>query len=1283
MATESMKRVRERTGLKVLVASTVQNNVDTSSGTGSAREELGYLFDIPRNATILSQLIFNQSYDDAVQRLCDHPEEASTWVCVQIDQDRSNKNSTLNDNDNRSDDLQQEYSATLLSPKRYAFRQLPIHMACHNLRFMTTSESQVEWQQASPKKASLEKLIIHLALAYPIGCTMCDHCGRYPLHQVLGDARCRDGNFVLAKETLSILLMAAPLVINCPDRFGRLPIDLVRGKLNTRISTEKLASTNGDENDFDSDTVFDMLNRGADFWHLAREEAMICLKHKNLSDDTEGDTPEISVEENLLVEEEGSDPQSQTDSLEPTTSYHTANYVDAITSSSTTQSSVIPDPNICCPKTNQTTDDISLSVDTQRSSSSENPGATVCIDHASKTVIIPDETMENQTVRTEAMSDEASLIATKTLSFPVDDFTSLRSNDNTKNDSVTIDRLQQLQIQYNPSSDDAIEKKSFSLNTHNSPEYCHDENDLKLREESKEIPKEKFIMLSPERIMRDDYEMSTISISPSQSFVSRTEVGDRVCFMKQMLTESYHTNYELTQKITELELKNSRLNEVVESWKGQYHALNEELANKMNDKKRENVSLQEKINELQQREAHFKHHVQCLNIALDANGISFVVPDISELTLNKVKSPRENSSNAAATFDESDESKDQGIKISNGNDVGKELQANSLLSIDIHEMNHERQKLERENVSLKNRESRYLLELQEAKDRIAMLEKVVEMASRPTIECSTQTAEVQNSAADNVSKESPICQMNMSLSYDIHEMNHERQKLERDILLLKEKEVHYLSEQEAAKTRIAELEKILEMTSLPSRGKTPIAIREKRVETTSLDTNENNHRSLSAVHAMSSSDATFVSRDRTSQFHNENTSFDAIYLHDNRRQKDEDVVRESTSIARPVPLKPLSYHADRGVTKETIKIDEGVSRTTAFIPIRTDSVIDTCNDERSWNVPDKINKSSKPRPYGDMLPDGHFLMHMKAPFSQLPRPDAYTRCPDPTKGQKISHTCRQDKVGREAKLEVVDVSMINQSLLTPDLSAKDTRNLNQAMNQEISHASRQDNKVGRDVVDVGWINQSLLTPDLSAKDTRSLDQAMGQEISHASRQDKVGREAKLKVLDVSMMNQSLLTPDLSLNDIRSRDQPIGKEIFHASLHDQGGREAKLEVVDVTMMNQSLLTINSKPILIEDAELAYATTSRYRTETTKQILGSGKETVSTTTVQQHPRNGRARTLPYFLNPYLLEKVTISPTQIVRMERLSQPRNVWAGRYVIRPLCIILISTKVDTLVRKVP
>lgn len=204
--------------------------------------------DFYTNPTILSRLILNQKYSSALNRLKNHPEEASVWVCSKRNpfKGRELPNSQLNVVSRPSmRRLNSKLDPQLLD---YSIRQLPIHVACNSL-----------FRCSPQQKKEVERLITRLAVVYPDGCEKPDHNGKLPLHEAIWHNA--------SPETLSVLLMASPSTLHERDKFGRAPMELNRCRSGQ-----------------DKEQVKDMLLRGVAYWESARDEAVSLTKRNDDKD---------------------------------------------------------------------------------------------------------------------------------------------------------------------------------------------------------------------------------------------------------------------------------------------------------------------------------------------------------------------------------------------------------------------------------------------------------------------------------------------------------------------------------------------------------------------------------------------------------------------------------------------------------------------------------------------------------------------------------------------------------------------------------------------------------------------------------------------------------------------------------------------------------------------------------------------------------------------------------------------------------------------------------------
>ena len=177
--------------------------------------------------TVLSRLILNQKYGRAIQRAFDHAEETCTWLCATHSTTTTNNNNTA-------------------SPQ--SLRQLPIHLACSNLG-RTSDESTF---------SLLNELISVLVFAYPDGAHTCDHRNIYPIQEAIW--------YGVAPETVAIFFMAKPESLLLIDRHGRSLTDINQNRTGKGKEAIQL-----------------MIDRGAHFWKVARDEAALRLQHNNNS----------------------------------------------------------------------------------------------------------------------------------------------------------------------------------------------------------------------------------------------------------------------------------------------------------------------------------------------------------------------------------------------------------------------------------------------------------------------------------------------------------------------------------------------------------------------------------------------------------------------------------------------------------------------------------------------------------------------------------------------------------------------------------------------------------------------------------------------------------------------------------------------------------------------------------------------------------------------------------------------------------------------------------------
>ena len=226
--------------------------------------------------------IKQQQYSESNRRICLCPKEASVWACgkrkvVEDDITRRRAKSPSHRLTNLSKNR-------LLAPKpprqqrdggftvRYAVFQLPIHVACDNLK---------KHGNGTTLKAHLETLIAHLAAVYPKGCEKREHHGFLPLHLAL--------KHQASPRTITALLCAAPCTIRELDPSGLTPLEL-----------HQIHHRGPDE-----DAVPQLLARNEDFWSIARCEAILRLKRRRIpaEDDTIGSLTVLAASEGVTRSE--------------------------------------------------------------------------------------------------------------------------------------------------------------------------------------------------------------------------------------------------------------------------------------------------------------------------------------------------------------------------------------------------------------------------------------------------------------------------------------------------------------------------------------------------------------------------------------------------------------------------------------------------------------------------------------------------------------------------------------------------------------------------------------------------------------------------------------------------------------------------------------------------------------------------------------------------------------------------------------------------------------------
>eukprot|EP00522_Entomoneis_paludosa_P008852 CAMPEP_0172448268 /NCGR_PEP_ID=MMETSP1065-20121228/7314_1 /TAXON_ID=265537 /ORGANISM="Amphiprora paludosa, Strain CCMP125" /LENGTH=805 /DNA_ID=CAMNT_0013199711 /DNA_START=38 /DNA_END=2455 /DNA_ORIENTATION=+ len=212
------------------------------------------------NPTILSRLIQNHKFAAAISRLEKQgPNEAAIWVCtkrklpaaLQFAEAKNVSAATRSQSSGSSSGSGKGKAAgSSDNGSNYTFRQLPIHMACGSL-------FRVEDQAL---RRDLEQLIARLVIAYPEGCSRRDHQGRFPLHECIW--------YSAAPPIISALLMAAPDIAKIADMQGVTPSVLNEHRKCPIPAHKKM--------------VRGMLKKSPEFWHTARKEAELRMKHRDI-----------------------------------------------------------------------------------------------------------------------------------------------------------------------------------------------------------------------------------------------------------------------------------------------------------------------------------------------------------------------------------------------------------------------------------------------------------------------------------------------------------------------------------------------------------------------------------------------------------------------------------------------------------------------------------------------------------------------------------------------------------------------------------------------------------------------------------------------------------------------------------------------------------------------------------------------------------------------------------------------------------------------------------------
>jgi len=193
------------------------------------------------STTILSSLILEKQYREAIRRVLQFPQESSIWIL------QTTGSSSSDSSPHWSKPAACEFLALPIrsaqhrvpeKQKKEVLERLPLHLACAYLS--EESESEQRFQ--------LEQLILRLVLIYPSGCSMEDYDHRLPLHQCIWNNA--------TPETISVLLMADPFSIHRKDSCGRTP-----------------AAVNNHCSGVFVNHVKDLLSVGVEFWQDARRKA--------------------------------------------------------------------------------------------------------------------------------------------------------------------------------------------------------------------------------------------------------------------------------------------------------------------------------------------------------------------------------------------------------------------------------------------------------------------------------------------------------------------------------------------------------------------------------------------------------------------------------------------------------------------------------------------------------------------------------------------------------------------------------------------------------------------------------------------------------------------------------------------------------------------------------------------------------------------------------------------------------------------------------------------------
>lgn len=214
------------------IIETSEGSANEQHGKRPLRRITAIETDYYKKPTLLSRLVQNQKYANAIKRLYKHPDEACVWVCAKrIEGQRSSSK-----------------SAHEIAGFIYSIRQLPIHIACNNL--IRTHDFHM--------RKLLNELISTLVVMFPEGAHEKDHRNRLPLSDAVW--------YGADPDTIALFLMAKPEALKVKDEKGRSLMELNRYR-----------TGNGNE------SIRHMLGRGVEYWTKAQAKATVCLKNDDLS----------------------------------------------------------------------------------------------------------------------------------------------------------------------------------------------------------------------------------------------------------------------------------------------------------------------------------------------------------------------------------------------------------------------------------------------------------------------------------------------------------------------------------------------------------------------------------------------------------------------------------------------------------------------------------------------------------------------------------------------------------------------------------------------------------------------------------------------------------------------------------------------------------------------------------------------------------------------------------------------------------------------------------------